>query len=168
MRTLSGSMRLDFAVASASLQPSRGRNQGELARLDTAMGEIAATSGAGIASITITDYSSIDGRYEANSALSFDRATALSSYLQERYGIPSSIVRIHAAGEDWNGLRDAVAVSNLPYVSEILKVIDSSQAPDTKESLMRRMMGGQIWQRMEGEILPRLPRMDYSIEYALQ
>jgi hypothetical protein len=162
VRTIQGTARLDFDTSSAVLAPDRGRNPGELAAITDAVVRTGATR---IIGITVTGYSSPDGRSETNAALARDRAAALGRYLQEMYRLPANAVVVRGEGEDWVGLRGMVGASSLPYISEILKVIDSSSAPDAKESLMRRMMGGQIWQRMEREIFPELRKVDYTIEY---
>lgn len=167
IHTLSGTANLDFETASSVLMPSFGRNRRELDALEAAIAKIATDPRARITSLVITGYSSPEGRYDTNASLAYDRAIALSRWLQARYTIPVAAVKIRAVGEDWSGLRAIIADSNEPYRDDVLKIIDSADAPDAKESRLRRMAGGQIWQRMERDIFPRLRKVDYSMDYEI-
>ncbi|MDR2912306.1 MAG: DUF3868 domain-containing protein [Alistipes sp.] len=161
VRTLRGSAHLDFD-SYGGLRPGYGRNTQELATITSSFNGIA---GSRIVGLTVTGYASPEGNFESNASMSQYHAAALARYLQEQYGIPDSMVRVYGAGEDWVGVSSMIASSSLPYVDQILKVVDGYQSPDVKESLMRRMMRGQIWQRMEREIFPGLRRVEYILEY---
>ncbi len=165
VQTVSGIANLDFTAASSALVPSMGRNVQELAAIDGLIGQIVALPSTGIVAITITGYSSPEGRYDGNASLAWDRALALSHYLQQRHGIPAGTIKIRAVGEDWRGLRDAVMERQDTWPSGVLEIIDSTDAPDAKESRLRRMSGGEVWRRMDGEIFPSLRKVAYSIDY---
>ncbi len=165
LQTVSGVANLDFAAGSSTLSYTLGRNARELAAVDDLIAGIVAQPGAQIVSITVTGYSSPEGRYDANSTVAWDRATAFSHYLQQRHGIDSGAIRTRAVGEDWSGLRNAVVERRSTWPAGVLEIIDSPDAPDAKESRLRRMSGGQVWRRMDAEIFPALRKVAYSISY---
>jgi hypothetical protein len=163
--TFSGTANLDFVTGSSALIPTFGRNAAELDAIDEPLGRIGATPGSTLVAITITGYSSPDGRYDTNASLAWDRATALSRYLQVRHSIPPGLIRIRAVGENWSALRTAVVENAGSWPSEVMTIIDSPDAPDAKESRLRRLENGRVWQRMEREIFPQLRKVDYTIDY---
>lgn len=165
VHTLSGTAGLDFETASSTLIPEFGRNKHELAVMDKIFGQIAVDPNTRIISLTVTGYSSPEQGYETNASLTHDRTMALSRYLQERYGFPAGSLKIRAVGEDWSGLRAVIAGSVPSFPKEVLEVIDSAESPDMKESRLKQMDGGAVWQRMEHDVFPRLRRIDYSVDF---
>jgi outer membrane protein OmpA-like peptidoglycan-associated protein len=165
--TRSGSVNLDFdfRTASATLNPYVGHNARELARLEDVFAAIAAEPSSRIVSITIVGYSSLDGRYELNASLSYHRAEALSWYIRQRWNIPDGVVKVRGEGEDWEGFRAALEADGMFAQRAIFSIVDSGEAPDAKESRLRRLGGGARWRMMEREIFPWLRRVDYSINY---
>jgi hypothetical protein len=161
---ISGSASLDFATGSHLLNLDTEHNRRELSKMDETIGHIAAI-GAHIVSVTVTAYSSPEGRYGPNVTLAHDRAVAFSRLLQERYGLYGGAIQVRAVGENWRELRAAVAEGRMAYRDEILAVIDSSEAPDAKESRLRRMADGVVWEKLQQDIFPHLRKVDYSIEY---
>ncbi len=164
VQTVSGSANLDFETGASMLVPSFGHNRQELDEIDRVFSRISATPGARIVSVTVTGYSSPEGRYDANATLALNRARALARYLQSRYDLPSDVFKARAEGEDWGGLRAGVADDD-SYPSEVMLIIDSADPLDAKESRLRRLGGGRVWQQMEREIFPDLRRVDYSIDF---
>jgi outer membrane protein OmpA-like peptidoglycan-associated protein len=163
--TFSGTANLYFATSSSYLEPTIGHNVRELAAIDEPLTQIAAHPATTLVSLTITGYSSPEGLYDRNMSLARDRAQTLSLYLEQRHSISPALIRVRAVGEDWSGLRAAVVGSREPWPYEVLEIIDSAEGPDAKESRLRRLSGGRIWQRMEQEIFPALQKVDYSIDY---
>ncbi len=168
VQTVSGVANLEFATASATLSPTLGRNARELAAVDDLIARIVVIPGAQIVAVTITGYSSPEGRYDANATVAWDRAIAFSHYLQQRHGIAPGAIRTRTVGEDWSGLRSAVVERRDTWPAAALEIIDGTDAPDAKESRLRRMSGGQVWRRMETEIFPSLRKVAYSIDYTTQ
>ncbi len=143
-------------------------NRRELDKVDAAIGRIIADPDTRIVSVTITGYSSPDGYYNTNVSLAHDRGRAFSCLLQERYGLPSEAIKVRAAGENWSDLRAAIIETGMPRRDEILSVVDSADPPDAKESRLRRMASGEVWEMLEREIFPHLRKVDYSIDYQFQ
>jgi outer membrane protein OmpA-like peptidoglycan-associated protein len=165
IQTMSGSCNLDFETASSTLLSYFGHNARALRHIEEFFEGIAANPSARVISMTITGYSSPEGKYDINADLSRNRAEALCRYISQRWSLPEDGVKIRAVGEDWNGLRAAVAASDMEGRDDILRIIDTATAPDAKESVLRRMLGGERWRTMERDIFPWLRKVDYTISY---
>ncbi len=165
---VSGAAFLDFELGSSRLRTDYKNNAREIGIIQRVMSDVARNSQARITVLEIVGYASPESRYDINASLARERANALADYIQNRYGISSSRSTVRSVAEDWRKLRQLVMNSNLPYKSEVIKIIDdSSLAPDAKESKIRRMMGGAIWNNMENSMFPQLRRVEYRIEYTV-
>ncbi|MDR2890547.1 MAG: DUF3868 domain-containing protein [Alistipes sp.] len=121
--------------------------------------------GARIVSVEVTGYASPDGPALVNEGIALERAKELAYFLRDRYGIAPTALTVGAVGEDWKGLREMVAGSDLPYVSAVLEIIDGTESVEQKEVKLRKIMGGGIWRRMSQTMLPELRRVEYLINY---
>jgi hypothetical protein len=164
IHSVSGTANLEFAIGSHLLNLDAEHNRREMNKVSETIGHITAI-GASIVSVIVTTSSSPDGRYDANVSLAQDRGETFSKLLQERHNLPNEAITVRAVGENWRELRAAVAEGKMAYGDEILAVIDSTEAPDAKESRLRRMADGVVWEKLQQDIFPRLRKVDYSIEY---
>ncbi len=164
---VSGTANLDFETASSVLLPGLGRNSHELAAVDEKIRSISADGPVRVVGLTVTGYSSPDGRYGTNAFIALDRASALADYMQRQLRISEDIVDIAGEGENWNDFRRIIYDGDMPERDEILRVIDSQNAPDAKESILRRMQGGAVWHTLEDRLFPALRKVDYTIEYEI-
>jgi outer membrane protein OmpA-like peptidoglycan-associated protein len=166
IKTLSGSCNLDFEAASSVLLSNFGHNARELSRLEEIFDELQAAE-ARVVSVTVTGYSSPEARSNINATLASKRAEAFSRYIQTRWNIAPGAIATRGVGEDWSGLRAAVAASDMSNRDAIIEVIDRDIAPDAKESIIRRMSAGVLWRTMERDIFPWLRKVDYTINYSV-
>lgn len=94
------------------------------------------------ATLEVVSYSSPEGNYDYNLALSRKRANALRRYLVGKYPVLDGKVSINPDSESWGDLRRAV-VSDDRLSDEsrtrILDIIDSSAAPDSKEASLKAL-----------------------------
>jgi hypothetical protein len=141
------------------------RDGGGFASIGDAIGRITGDPRVRIISITLTAYSSPEGPYDTNVSTAYERGEAFSRWLQQGYGLPGESIRIRTAGENWGGLRAAVAGGDMPLRDEILSIVDSADPPDAKESHLRHMAAGEVWEKLEREVFPGLRKVDYSVDY---
>ena len=93
-------------------------------------------------SVTVTSYSSPEGRFAYNKALSAKRAAALRDFIVERHPSLAGHITVLAGGEAWEDLRKAVEndfTLNADSRSRMLSIIDSDADPDLKEARLKAL-----------------------------
>lgn len=109
-------------------------------------------------SITLRAYCSPEGSAAMNLDLARRRAEALCSYLEARFpdtGL-DTLIAVRPAGEDWEHLRDMIAVdSAIVHREQILALIASEKDPDRRERLIRSRYGDD-YDRIRHALYPRL------------
>ncbi len=68
-------------------------------------------------------------------------------------------------GEDWKGLREAVAASSLSNREAILQVIDSEPSLDARDAKLKAIDNSVTYKRLLDEFYPPLRRNDYNIAF---
>ncbi len=110
--------------------------------------------------IEITGYASPEGRTEHNVYLAGRRAEALREYLQQRNGgLPDEMFSLTNGGEDWAGLRERVAASEMSRRAEVLEILDAG-SPDMKRQL-QLLDDGRPYRYMLKEYFPHLRNACY-------
>ena len=92
--------------------------------------------------VRVISYSSPEGNYDYNLALSRKRANALKNYLERTYPALKGKVTIAPESESWKDLRSAVVADerlSADAKDRILTIIDSSDAADTKEASLKAL-----------------------------
>lgn len=90
-----------------------------------------------ITNIDIHGYASPDGPYANNQRLANARAVALRNYVSGLYELDDKLFTFHATPEDWEGFKKKVSESSLADKEAILKIANSSLAPDAKDQKIR-------------------------------
>lgn len=112
-----------------------------------------------IDSIYIHAYSSPEGKSDYNLELSRRRSQAMSKYLTERYPMLKLGSRISciSGGENWDGMREAVArASDFNEREEVLMIIDQVSDLARREQLLKRLNAGLAYRYIKDNILPPL------------
>lgn len=112
-----------------------------------------------IDSIYIHAYSSPEGKSDYNLELSRRRSQAMSKYLTERYPMLKLGSRISciSGGENWDGMREAVArASDFNEREEVLMIIDQVSDLARREQLLKRLNAGLAYRYIKDNILPSL------------
>ena len=109
--------------------------------------------------------SSIDKDY--NERLSQNRANSLADYVAAKTGIERSRITATGRGEDWINFKREV--ENMPMLLDQKKVLaiidDNSMTLDQKDKQLSELIPPTIYERLMGEVYPKLRRNDYRIEY---
>jgi len=166
VRSESGSAYLDFPQAKAIILPNYRNNRTELDRIHTTIDKTRKDPDLEVTAISITGYASPEGNYNYNEQLSWDRAQALLTYLQNNSGLPAGIFDVYPGGEDWNTFRNLVVESYLSNKDKVLSIIDSHEDPDEKERKLQSL--GITYESLLKDIYPALRRVDYKIDYKVK
>ena len=157
-----------YATGSSVIHADLGHNGIELSRLDSFIRHSTTHPDFHIKHIRLTGYSSIEGRYSENEKLSRERITGFYHYLRdhypELYRYPYDMAWV---AEDWKLLSTLVRESGLNEQDEILEIIRRVHTFDDRESLLKKLNGGGVYEEISRTILPRLRRVEIEIEYSL-
>ena len=168
-REVATTVRITFPVASAEILPDFESNAKELARVDSLLNRPMHEAGSvcRIKSLNIVGYTSPEGTYNDNLALSLRRAEVLSRWLREHYSFLASVaISTEGRGEDWEGLRGLVEASPLPHADEVLDIIDHVGIMDGREKRLMDLRGGTPYRTMLDQMFPCLRRMELKVVYA--
>ncbi|NDV66565.1 tetratricopeptide repeat protein, partial [Bacteroides sp. 224] len=92
-------------------------------------------------------------------------AAALKEYIRVRYMLPEQIFSVKSVAEDWDGLKARIESSDFAQKDRILSIIDSYDAPDTKEA---RLKGLGVYSQLLRDVFPELRRVEYQVDYAVR
>ena len=153
-----------YPINLSRLSPAFGENPRELGDLDDFVRSLMQDSLKKVRSVSVTGYSSPDGPHAFNERLAKARMQSLMDYLNRKYDFSSRFgVRTSSVAEDWESCREMVALSSMPRRAEVLAVIDSRDAPDNKETRLKRMP--EAWNYLKSRILPSLRRVEVVVSY---
>lgn len=131
--------RVYYRVSDAAVSASYMGNAAVLETIDS-LATLCAFNG--VSALEITSYSSIEGRYSFNEALSERRANALRDYIVEMHPLLRNRIRINVQAESWGLLRSSVLKDSRLSASEkddIIAIIDSGDEPDTREARLKQL-----------------------------
>lgn len=108
--------------------------------------------------VEISAYSSPDGGYKLNDALSQRREEVTDNYLKSEFAKEGVDTEINAryTAQDWDGFKRLVEASNLQDKDLILRVISMYQDPVTREKEIKNI--SVVYSDLANTILPQLRR----------
>lgn len=130
------SVKVLFPFDSAVVSADYMSNPAALDSLDSML-TLAAKYGS---ALNIVTYSSPEGNYNYNQKLSEKRAASIKDYIASRNSSAAVNVKVVSGAESWADLREKVAADNRLSADsrrEILNIIDSDDAPDSKEKQLK-------------------------------
>lgn len=126
--------------------------------------------GAILKTVHIKGYASPEGEFDYNRALAQRRTRTLSEYVYCRYPslkkVPVYIPE--GVGEDWEGLRNIIMSSSLPYKEELLSIIDRYRNDVERESAIRKLDDGKIYDTLLKDFYPGLRRTTFSLSFDIR
>lgn len=165
-------MIVDYEAGKTSVNPFFFDNRKTLTELVGVISKLYTGENVSINKIEITGYSSPEGASVQNSKFAMQRAVSLKDYLQrEVKGLSDSLFQLKNGGENWSGLRKAVADSYMPERTEVLYIIDNVPAEinyKTNSSRKKALMdfkGGCIWNYMFKTFFSQLRNACYIVVY---
>lgn len=170
VRDESHSAFINFMVDKYDILENYKSNNSELASIVNSIEKVKEDEDLTITSITIQGWASPEGTEKHNKQLSENRAASLADYVAQKTAFSRSNITAEGCGEDWKGLREAVeAEQNLLKKAEVLAIIDKEGISlDEKDKQLKALIPETIYQRLIGEMYPKLRRNDYRIVYKVR
>lgn len=160
--------KFNFKVARHELLKDFGNNAAEFKRVDEFIKSFINDKNLNVSDFAIDGYASPEGEFQSNITLSKNRAYAFAKYLQDTYKISPNRMKVNWHGEDWNGLRKAVAESALSNKQQIIDIIDKNDTDLKREAAIRALDGGATYNKLLQEFYPPLRRNVYSVSYVVK
>lgn len=167
IRELSGRAYVDFKVNRTDILPDYRNNAVELGKIIASIDSVKNDEDITVTSLFIKGTASPEGPYENNVRLAKGRTEALKNYVNQLYKFPDGFIKTSYEAEDWEGLREWVAGSNIDNKEEILAIIDSDMEPDAKNTKIQTTYPMQ-YQFLLDNVYPALRHSDYKIEYTIR
>lgn len=126
-----------FPFNSDSVLVNYQKNAANLQALETVL-----AAGNSVKSISVTSFSSPEGDWNYNKALSTRRANSIKTFILKKYPALAAKMILNPGVESWEELRAKVSTdSRLEDIvrQNILQIIDSQDAPDMKEHKLRAL-----------------------------
>ena len=161
-RAEKGEAYLSFRVNKTDIVVDLFDNSRELAKITKTIDLVREDKNVQITGINIHGFASPDGPYANNERLARERAASLKNYVANLYPINAKLFSSNSTPEDWDGFRRKVQQSNLANKEEIIKISNSSLAPDDKDKRIRQLYPHDYAVIMS-DIYPRLRHSDYTV-----
>lgn len=142
---------LDFAIGKYTVDSTYKNNTRASARIREAI------ESASNRQITVTAYSSPDGKLSRNRQLARLRANSVLSFFSHE----ETSVNVVIVPEDWEGVRKYLRRSNLEWKDEALAILSSNNA-DTK-ALLQDLWVGEAWDDLMKNCFPSLRRVCITV-----
>ena len=153
---------IDYPAGSTTLNPKYGNNRAELEKLNDRLRPLLASPKR--MRIELTGYASPDGSTKENEQLAGNRTIQFKNYLLKQYKLSNDgIVSVDWGGEDWEGLRSAVAASGKAYTAQVLAILDGTISPDQRRKQLRDLEKGTVYKDMEKNFFARLRRIELTV-----
>ena len=166
-RAEKGEAYLSFRVNKTDIVVDLFDNSRELAKITRTIDLVREDKNVQITGINIHGFASPDGPYANNERLARERAASLKNYVANLYPINAKLFSSNSTPEDWDGFRRKVQQSNLANKEEIIKISNSSLAPDDKDKRIRQLYPHDYAVIMS-DIYPRLRHSDYTVSYTVR
>ncbi|MCH5227329.1 MAG: hypothetical protein J1F16_05875 [Muribaculaceae bacterium] len=166
-RELSGRAYVDFPVNQTVIYPDYRRNSVELAKIIATIDSVKNDKDITVTSLSIKGFASPEGPYDNNVRLAKGRTEALKNYVQQLYKFPAGFIKTSYEPEDWEGLEEWVAKSNIDNKAGILDIIHSNLEPDPKNTKIQTIYPEQ-YRFLLDNVYPALRHSDYRIEYEIK
>lgn len=160
-------MHLNFLSGRSDVLAEYKNNKEELAQIHTAIEKILNDSTLRLEAIQLCGFASPEGDYDYNTRLSSDRTQAVKEYILKRYPIAPQMIDAGSESEDWEGLRELIAVSELPAKQQILAIITETSDPDHRDVLIRQIDGGATYRKLLDDFYPPLRRVVCETRYTI-
>lgn len=146
-----------FRIGESAIDPDFEGNSLRLKVFLQDIRRIQADSNYVISRIEVVGTASPDGGEDRNRQLAGARAQSLQHYIISQTDIPSCRIDTINGGVNWAGLRTMIEASDMPYRSDMLRLMD--QYPDNSDARKRAMQfyaGSEPWLWMYTHFFPAL------------
>lgn len=163
-------LKINFIVNRHDILPTYKSNAIELRKADDLLKPLSSQRETyTLTSAMIKGYASPEDTYSHNMQLSQRRADAFQRYLINRYGLYGlTSFPSQGMGEDWEGLRRLVDVSDMPDRDKVLAIIDFVDLNMGREKQLMDLKGGVPYKWMLANLFPQLRRMEMQVSYTVR
>lgn len=166
-RELSGTAYVDFVVNKTDIRPDYRNNEAEIAKITGTIDAVKGDNDMTITSITIKGFASPESPYKNNARLAEGRTEALKRYVEGLYNFDSGLIATSFEPEDWKGLENYVASSDIANRDAILSIIRSEEEPDRKEWMIKSSYPTEYRDLLDN-CYPALRHSDYTVHYTVR
>ncbi|MCM1475356.1 MAG: DUF3868 domain-containing protein [Muribaculaceae bacterium] len=167
-RALSGRAYVNFIVNKTNIVPTYMNNAVELRKILSSIDSVRNNPDATVDTILLTGYASPEGAYSNNVRLAEGRVKAVKEYVMSLYDFPAKVYKTNSVPEDWDGLREYIAASNLADKEAMIAFIDNPGCPIAqKNDKFRQKFPKQYPFLLQNEY-PWLRHTDYYIHYVIK
>lgn len=117
--------------------------------------------------ISLCGYASPEGPYANNVRLAEGRTVALREYVRKQYEFPENLFSVSSVPEDWKGLREAVAKSELADKDQIIEFIDSDYPIEKRNDRLRQLFP-DTYPYLLKYVYSGLRHTDYVVNYEVR
>ncbi|MDL2278223.1 DUF3868 domain-containing protein [Parabacteroides sp. OttesenSCG-928-G07] len=162
-----GTAYLEFVVGRYEIRPTFRNNEAELGKIKASIETVANDDNITTDGVWLKGFASPEGSYASNTRLADNRVKSLRDYIARQYKFNNNFFTLESEPEDWAGFKEkAEADQSIPNRSDVLAIINSSDAPDAKEAKLRQLP--EAYRYVLNEIFPSLRRTDYRINYTVR
>lgn len=156
---------LNFPVNQVVIHPDYMNNPVELSAARQMVERLKTDKNLAVREVVIRGYASPEGSVSANRRLSEGRAEALKKYLSARWPGAPIPFRSEGAGEDWDGVIEALATASFPGADTLADALRASDRSDASEQALSKLDGGRPYRQMAQTIYPKVRRVTCSVAY---
>ncbi|MEG1665245.1 MAG: OmpA family protein, partial [Mucinivorans sp.] len=156
-----GALIVYFKQGGGMVDPNFAQNQKSLDQIKKILSLISSDPRAKLGKIVIAGAASPEGGVPNNIALAQKRANALKNYLGDSISSQTNLFEVVNVGEDWTGLRQMVAASNMEYKDLVLKTIDQYTVKQGREVELMKLKWGRPYNYMMEHFFPKLRSAGY-------
>lgn len=164
-RSETHSATVNFIVGRYQLLENYKNNAAVLAEADRIVKEVMNNPDLTFTNLRADGYASPEGNFNSNMKLSQNRAMAFVNYLKNTHGIDADRIAHAGHGEDWEGLRKAVAASDMQAKEEVLAIIDDNPDITVRKSKLHALNGGSTYRYLLSNYYPPLRCTEYTFTY---
>ena len=166
-RFLEGNAYVDYPVSQTVIYPDYHNNAAELAKIRSTIDSVKLDQDVAVTSIFIKGFASPESPYDNNTRLAKGRTQSIKDYVLDMYKFDDETVKTDFEPENWEGLREYLVESSLPYKNQIISLIDQDIEPDRKEWLIKSRYKSDYKFLLEN-CYPYLRRTYYRIDYVVR
>lgn len=158
----------NFKVGRSDLLREFKDNQPKFEEVDRIIREVMSNDDIEITDFNIAGYASPEGSATLNKTLAEKRAAIFAHYLETKFNVSKNKFTVESLGEDWDGLQKAVEASNITDKEEILRIINTVENEDVRDTPLRNLSNGNTYRTLLDEFYPPLRRTEYTIAYVVR
>lgn len=148
---------LDFRIGKSTIDSSYKYNTRASARM------LEAFASQSEPVITVTAFSSPDGKFSRNRQLAVLRAASVKDFIISNLSSPERCtINTVVIPEDWEGVKRYLKRSSLEWKEDALAILDSKEGD--KKALLQDLWVGEAWEDLLKNCFPALRRVSVSIE----